>query len=118
MKRRRISSSGKAAAQALEMQWLVPAVMTRRLSQLHGLSPLQAMFEWNRWALEKSVAFSLSGIALAQGCTQAMLANTLSTELSGAQSGVRLLEHNARTAARMLAPLHSRVRRNAGRKRG
>ena len=118
MKRRRIGNTGKAAAQVLEMQWLVPAVMTRRLSQLHGLSPVQAIFEWNRWALEKSFAFSLSGIALAQGCAQAMFTNALGSEASGAQSGMRVLEHNARTAARVLAPLHSRVKRNAGRKRG
>lgn len=118
MKRRRIDNGMKAATQALELQWLVPAVMTRRLTQMQSLSPWQAAFQWNRWALEKTVAFSLAGAAFAQGCAQAVLTNTLTTEAASAQSGMRVLEHNARTAARMLAPLHRRVKRNAGRKRG
>ena len=118
MARRRIGNTARLATKALEMQTLVPAVMTRRLSQLHGLSPLQAMFEWNRWAVEKSFAFSLSGIAFARGCTQAMLTNALSGEQASVQSGMRALEHNVQTAARVLAPLHRKVKRNAGRKRG
>src|SRR5947209_5396254 len=118
MKRRRSGNTTRLATKALEMHALVPGVMTRRLSQLHGLSPLQAMFEWNRWAVEKSFAFSLSGLAFARGCTQAMLTNALSTERASVQSGMRALDHNVETATRMLAPLHRKVKGNAGRKRG
>ena len=118
MNNRRNGNTGRLATQAMEMQSLVPGVVTRRLMGLQGVSPLQALFQWNRWALEKSFAFSRSGIALAQGCAQAMLTNVFSTEFATAASGTRALEHNVKTAERVLAPLHRTVKRNAGRKRG
>lgn len=118
MKRRSIGNTARLTAKALEMQALAPGVMSRRLSGLQGLSPLQAMFEWNRWAMEKSFAFSLSGLAFARGCTQAMLTNPFGTGQTSVHSGMRALDHNVETATRMLAPLHRKVKGNASSKRG
>ena len=89
-------STAGTAAKLIQMQALAPAIAARRLSQLQGLTPMQAALEWNRWALEKAFAFSSAGMTLMLGT-------------AAGRPG---------TAARALAPLHARVTRNAKRRRG
>jgi len=108
MKRKSHRHAAVAAAKLIEIQALAPAVMARRLSSLDGLAPWQSAFAWNRWATEKAFAFSLVGIELMQAAAQAWAAGASASQLT---------QHGARAAARALAPLHRRVKRNARRKR-
>lgn len=107
---RKRNSAGRAAGRALEIGLLAPAVASRRLMRLPTLAPWQAAFEWNRWVLEKSAAFSLAGMAMARASLQPLQA-VGSTTFAGAAE--QAFEQAARTAHATLAPLHKRVRRNA-----
>lgn len=112
---RKRNSAGRAAGRAVEIGLLAPAVASRRLMQLPTLAPWQAAFEWNRWVLEKSAAFSLAGMAMAR-------ASLLAVQPRGAKTladvAAHALEQTARTTHATLAPLHKRVRRNVRRRKG
>jgi len=115
--RRRRAGAARTMAQIMELQWLAPAVMSRRLAGLHNVSPLQALFEWNRWAVEKACAFSLSGMALTQVCARAAMAGAARGKHTPAASMRDALERGPAATSKALAPLHKRVKRNARRGR-
>lgn len=112
---RRKSGNARAAADFAQMQLLAPAVMAGRLAGLRHASPVQAMFEWNRWALEKACVFSLSGLALAHASAQAAFATLAAGKR--APSALHMLELGGAIGGKALAPLQVRVRRNARRGR-
>lgn len=103
-----------AGTQIAELYWLAPAVMVRRLAGLQGAAPWQALIEWQRWAWQKAFAFSESGLAMAQWS-----ARTALDSVAGAASPLapmRAVDQRIVDAARVLAPVRARVRRNARRR--
>jgi len=114
--RKRLPAAARTAAAAVELQMLAPLVMTTRLSGLRGATPMQALFEWNRWAMEKSFAFSAAGMAWMQASTR--MAMTGLGRGTKAATPLQAMQQASMTAGKVLAPLHKRVRRNAARSNG
>ena len=110
--RKRLPAAARSATAAVELQMLAPLVMTKRLSGLRDATPMQALFAWNRWAMEKSFAFSAAGMAWMQASTRMAM-----TSGRGAKAATPLqaLQQASVTAGKVLAPLHKRVRSNASR---
>jgi len=116
-RKRHRAGAARATAQVMELQRLAPAVMSRRLAGLRNATPLQALFEWNRWAMEKACAFSLSGLALTQACAQAAMAGAAPGKRPPAVSMLDALHWGTAATSKALAPLRTRVKRNARRRR-
>jgi len=112
-RKRPAAAAARTAAAAVELQMLAPLVMTKRLSGLRGATPLHALFEWNRWAMEKSFAFSAAGMAWMRASTRMALAGI--GRDAKTNTPLHALQQANVTAGKVLAPLHQRVRRNASR---
>ena len=108
---RRAGAMVRHSLHLAELLWLAPLVMTQRLSGLAAATPVQAWFQWQRWAAEKAFVFSAAGTALLQESARTAI-SSMANQVPGA-AFTDAAEYGMRAGAKALAPLRRRVKRNA-----
>jgi hypothetical protein len=109
--RRKVGAAARNAAHLAELQMLAPLVMAQRLGGLAAVTPVQAWFQWQRWAVEKAFVFSAAGTALLHESARTAL-GTMANQ-GPARVFTDAAGYGARASAKALAPLRRRVKRNA-----